>query len=81
MKGLSEVDTVNLHREVVDFRKAINGLVVIVEQQMQLSPYSDAVFVFCNRGRDKLKILYWDRQGFVCGKNDWSRVDLNGHAN
>ena len=55
MKGLSEVATVYLHREVVDFRKAINGLVVIVEQQMQLSPYSDAVFVFCNRGRDKLK--------------------------
>ena len=64
MKGLSEVATVYLHREVVDFRKAINGLVVIVEQQMQLSPYSDAVFVFCNRGRDKLKILYWDRTGF-----------------
>ena len=64
MKGLTQVGSVYLHREVVDFRKAINGLVVIVEQQMQLSPYSDAVFVFCNRARDKLKILYWDRSGF-----------------
>jgi transposase len=64
MKGLSEVGTVYLHREFVDFRKAINGLVVIVEQSMQLSPYQNGVFVFCNRGRDKLKILYWDRNGF-----------------
>jgi transposase len=61
---------VYLHREVVDFRKAINGLVMIIEQQMQLSPYSDAVFVFCNRGRDKLKILYWDRTGFFVVQND-----------
>ncbi len=53
-----------LHRDVVDFRKSINGLVVIVEQQMQLSPYSDAVFLFCNRARDKIKAVYWDRTGF-----------------
>ena len=64
MKGLSDITVVYLHREVVDFRKAINGLVVIIEQSMQLSPYTDAVFVFCNRGRDKLKIVYWDRTGF-----------------
>ncbi len=55
---------VYLHRDIVDFRKSINGLVVIVEQQMQLSPYSDAVFVFCNRARDKVKAVYWDRTGF-----------------
>ena len=64
MKGLPEVSRVYLHREKVDFRKAINGLVVIIEQQMQLSPYEDAVFVFCNRAHDKLKIVYWDRTGF-----------------
>jgi transposase len=64
MKGLTDIGSVYLNREVVDFRKAINGLVVIVEQQIQLSPYADVVFVFCNRGRDKLKILYWDRTGF-----------------
>ena len=31
---------------------------------MQLSPFSDALFVFCNRTRDKLKVLYWDKTGF-----------------
>ena len=53
-----------LHREVVDFRKSINGLVMIVEQEMALSPFSGALFVFCNRSRDKLKIVYWDQTGF-----------------
>ena len=53
-----------LYREVVDFRKSINGLCVIVEQEMALSPFEEAVFLFCNRRRDKLKLLYWDKSGF-----------------
>ena len=64
MRLFQDVPAVYLHREPVDFRKAINGLMVIVEQSMSLSPYSSALFVFCNRSRDKLKILYWDETGF-----------------
>ena len=60
-----EVTTVYLHRAPVDFRKSINGLSVIVESEMALSPLSGALFVFCNRKRDKLKLLYWDRSGFA----------------
>ena len=56
---------VYLHREPVDFRQSINGLSVIVEGAMGLAPFSGALFVFCNRRRDKLKILYWDRSGFA----------------
>ena len=48
----------------MDFRKAINGLVVVIEQSMGLSPYADALYVFCNKGRDKLKLVYWDQTGF-----------------
>lgn len=65
MKWFADVSQVYLHREFVDFRKAINGLVEIIESEMELSPYADAVFVFCNRGRDKLKVIHWDRTGFV----------------
>jgi transposase len=65
MKWLADAAQVYLHREYVDFRKAINGLVSIIESDMQISPYEDAVFVFCNRGRDKLKVIHWDRTGFV----------------
>ena len=64
MRALSEFSTVYLHRDVVDFRKSINGLSIIVEQGMNLSPYDSALFVFCNKRRDKLKVLYCDKTGF-----------------
>jgi len=65
MKMFIEVPEVFLYRNFVDFRKSINGLVLIVEQQMQVSPLTGSVFVFCNKGRDKLKVLYWDKTGFA----------------
>jgi transposase len=61
----TSVPEVFLYRDFVDFRKSINGLAAIVEQQMQLSPLNGSVYVFCNKGRDKLKILYWDKTGFA----------------
>ena len=47
-----------------DMRKAINGLSILVESRLQLDPFSGHLFVFCNRRRNILKILYWDRNGF-----------------
>jgi transposase len=60
-----DVPEVFLYRDFVDFRKAINGLSLIVEQQMLLSPLNGSVYVFCNKCRDKLKVLYWDKTGFA----------------
>ncbi|WP_444928607.1 IS66 family insertion sequence element accessory protein TnpB [Microbulbifer sp. SSSA002] len=54
-----------LYAEPVDMRKSIDGLAAIVEAEMELSPMQDAIFVFCNRGRDKIKLLYWERNGFI----------------
>jgi transposase len=61
----SGVPGVFLYRNCINFRKSINGLSLIVEQQMQVSPLTGSVFVFCNKGRDKLKVLYWDKTGFA----------------
>jgi transposase len=47
-----------------DMRKSINGLSVIVSESLSLDPLNQAWFVFCNKGRDKLKILFWDTNGF-----------------
>lgn len=47
-----------------DMRKAINGLSIFVEDRLELDPFSGHLFVFCNRRRSMVKILYWDRNGF-----------------
>lgn len=47
-----------------DMRKSINGLAAIVEGSFRLDPFAGALYVFCNRNRDRLKILEWDGDGF-----------------
>jgi transposase len=49
----------------VDFRKAINGLAALVEDELNRDAYTGVLFVFCNKAKDKLKILYWDKTGFA----------------
>jgi len=65
MKMFVDVPKVFLHRDFVDFRKSINGLTGIVEYELARDPYTGALFVFCNKAKDKLKILYWDKTGFA----------------
>lgn len=48
-----------------DMRKSINGLSILVHEELSRNPCSRGkVYVFCNRLRDKLKLLYWDGNGF-----------------
>jgi transposase len=48
----------------VDFRKQIDGLAALVESELEMELFGDALYVFINRQRSKLKILYWHRNGF-----------------
>ena len=54
-----------LYQQTVDFRKSINGLSAIVMAECDLDCQSGALFLFCNKNRDKMKILYWDKTGFA----------------
>lgn len=56
--------TVYLCCGYTDMRKSINGLAELVQSSFNLDPFSKAVFVFCNRNRDRVKILEWDVDGF-----------------
>jgi len=47
-----------------DLRKQINGLAAVVEVSFGQDPFDGALFVFCNRSRDRIKILEWDIDGF-----------------
>lgn len=54
-----------IYNQRVDFRKSIDGLSGIVEEEMNIDLYSKSVFIFLNKRRDKIKILFWDRSGFI----------------
>jgi len=51
-------------REPVDFRKAHDGLCAVARDRLKLDPLSGHVFVFFNKRRDRIKFLFWDRNGF-----------------
>lgn len=51
--------------EPVDFRRQINGLSLLVQETLALNPFSEQLYAFTNRRRDRCRILYWERNGFV----------------
>ena len=55
---------VHLCQSPVDFRKSIDGLSVLVEQELGLDLFVQALYVFINRQRTKLNVLNWHRSGF-----------------
>lgn len=60
MFNLSSVNTVYLACGTTDLRKSIDGLVMLVENELKLDPFEKALFVFCNRQMNRLKILHFD---------------------
>ena len=61
----SDIERVYLCRKPVDMRKQMDGLAAIVKEVLELDPLSGTLCVFINRKRDKLKILLWEKNGFV----------------
>jgi transposase len=64
MWATSPVLKVYLGLGETDMRKSIDGLCILVSTQLKQNPLSGHMFIFCNRRRTILKILYWDRNGF-----------------
>lgn len=80
MHSGSQIEQIHLCREPIDFRKSIDGLSVLVEQALELNPFSSVLYVFTHRQRNKIKALYCLDSG-VCF-NCWaSPTDGCGHEN
>ena len=48
-----------------DLRRGIDGLAGLIQQQFQLDPFTNTLFLFCGRRRDRIKALYWEGNGFL----------------
>ena len=77
---------VYLARDPVDFRRQIDGLSLHVQEVLALNPFAPHLFVFRNRGGDKLKVLYWHGNGFCLlykrldkGRFNWPDMQDNVH--
>jgi transposase len=54
-----------VYLKAIDMRKSINGLVVLVVEQLKANPQSGHLYVFSNRGHNKVKAVYWAKNGFT----------------
>ena len=65
MLGLPPSFRIYFATELADMRNGIDGLRAIVEGALRSDPYTGHLFVFVGKAKDKVKILFWDRSGFV----------------
>ncbi|MBN9906681.1 IS66 family insertion sequence element accessory protein TnpB [Pseudomonas aeruginosa] len=82
MRPDAKVQKVYLYPKPVDFRKSINGLAALVELDIKVEVFNPVLFVFLNRTRSQVKILYWERNGFCLWLTPslaW-RYDVEGYA-
>jgi transposase len=70
-----------LYRHPTDMRKSFHGLVALTESEVEQDPLSGHLFVFVNRRRDRIKILYWGQTGFCIWYQQLQRgtYQLPGH--
>nr|WP_256667432.1 IS66 family insertion sequence element accessory protein TnpB [Pseudomonas sp. ANT_J28] len=61
MRPDAKVEKVYLYPKPVDFRKSIYGLAALVELDIKVTVFDPVLFVFLNRPRNRVKILYWER--------------------
>ena len=70
-----------------DLRRGIDGLASMVQEIFDLDPFTNTLFLFCGRRRDRIKALYWEGNGFVLlykrlesGSFQWSRSETEARA-
>ena len=60
-----DIERIYLHRAPVDMRRQIDGLAILAREVIREDPLSGAMFAFINARHNKVKILVWERNGFI----------------
>ena len=78
----AKIEAIYIAPGYTDLRKGIDGLAMIVQNQLKLNPFSSTLFLFCGRRTSKIKGLLWEGDGFlllnkalVDGKFQWPRTE------
>lgn len=62
---ISACENIYIACDYTDMRKSIDGLAAIVQEQFHLNPFSNMLFLFCGRHRNKMKNLLWEGDGCI----------------
>lgn len=84
MKPLSKFDNIFIHKNPVDFRRGIFSLTTIIQDELELNPFDNTLFLFTNSRQNRLRMIYWDKTGFALwykilekGKFFWPHAEEN----
>lgn len=77
---ISRAEKIYIACGYTDMGKSIDGLAAIVQQNFKLNPFSNSIFLFCGKNSTRMKVLYWEEDGFILlykrlenGKFKWPR--------
>ena len=74
-KLLKNVSTIYIACGPTDFRKQIPSLSQLVENEFELDPYTGTAFIFCNKRKNSIKVLCYDRNGFILAQKKLLNTD------
>ena len=76
-KLLEEIPTIYLVYGATDFRKQIASLSNMVKEQYKMNPYQKVAFLFCNKKKNSIKLLCYDKNGFILAQK--TLLDVNNY--
>ena len=74
---LEEIPTIYLVYGATDFRKQIHSLMNMVKTEYNMNPYKKVAFLFCNRKKNSIKLLCYDKNGFILAQK--TLLDVNNY--
>ena len=78
LSNFTGADRVYIACGYTDLRRGIDGLAALVRQEFDLDPFTNTLFLFCGRRRDRIKALYWEATVSCCSTSVWNPAASSG---